>query len=74
MKINLHPFLLRSIAVLLLVLPVLSPAHAQEKAAEPPRPKVRAITAFIHLDRERYQIEFSEAVEIFEELQRLFAG
>ena len=63
MKINLHPLLIRSGAVLLLALPVLSRARVEEKTPEPPKPKVRAITAFIHLDRERYQIEFSEAIQ-----------
>jgi len=54
---------IRLAAVLFVPLFALSSTRAQEKTPEPPRPKVRAITAFIHLDRERYQMEFSEAVQ-----------
>jgi len=32
------------------------------KPESSPKPKVRAITAFINLDRARYQIQISEAV------------
>lgn len=55
-------FFTRLVAIFFVALATLSSTRAQEKASEPSRPKVRAITAFIHLDRERYQIEFSEAV------------
>ena len=63
MKTNSHPFSVRFLAALFLSLLSVSPAHAQEKTAEPARPKVRAITAFIILDRGRYQLQISETVQ-----------
>ena len=38
-------------------------ATAQKKEPEPPRPKVRAITAFVRLERGQYQIQISEAAK-----------
>jgi uncharacterized protein len=63
MKTNSHPFSVRFLAALFLALLSLSCVHAQEKTPEPARPKVRAITAFIILDRGRYQLQISETVE-----------
>jgi uncharacterized protein (UPF0210 family) len=63
MKTNSHPFSFRFLAVLFLSLFSLSPAHAQQKSPEPARPKVRAITAFIILDRGSYQLQISETVQ-----------
>jgi uncharacterized protein len=63
MKTNSHPFSVRFLAALFLSLLSVSPARAQEKTAEPARPKVRAITAFIILDRGRYQLQISETVQ-----------
>jgi uncharacterized protein len=63
MKTNSHPFSVRFLAALFLSLLSVSSAHAQEKKPEPPRPKVRAITAFIILDRGRYQLQISETVQ-----------
>jgi uncharacterized protein (UPF0210 family) len=57
------PFLMRFAVALLVSLLVSSSLIAQEKNSQPPRPKVRAITAFIRLDRERYQVEIAEAVQ-----------
>ena len=63
MKTNSHPFSVRFLAALFLSLLSVSSAHAQEKTTEPPRPRVRAITAFIILDRGRYQVQISETVQ-----------
>lgn len=63
MKTASHPLSICFLAILSLSLFTLSSAHAQEKALEPAKPKVRAITAFINLDRERYQLQVSETVE-----------
>jgi uncharacterized protein len=63
MKTNSHPFSVRFLAALFLSLLSVSSAHAQEKTREPARPKVRAITAFIILDRGRYQLQISETVQ-----------
>jgi uncharacterized protein (UPF0210 family) len=63
MKTNSHPFSVRFLAAVFLSLFSLSSAHARQKAPEPPRPKVRAITAFIILDRGRYQLQISETVQ-----------
>jgi uncharacterized protein len=63
MKTNSHPFSVRFLAALFLSLLSVFPARAQEKTAEPARPKVRAITAFIILDRGRYQLQISETVQ-----------
>jgi len=60
---NTNPFSIRFVLALFVSLLTVSSAYSQEKTPGPPRPKVRAITAFIHLDRERYQIEFSEAIQ-----------
>jgi uncharacterized protein (UPF0210 family) len=63
MKTNSYSFSVRFLAALFLALLSLSSAHAQEKTPEPARPKVRAITAFIILDRGRYQLQISETVQ-----------
>ena len=46
-------------------------AHAQQAPAAP-KPKVRAITAFVNVDRTRYQIDFSEAVAFLRKAQTAF--
>ena len=45
---------------------------AQQKPESVPKPKVRAITAFINLDRSRYQIQISEAVHFLKYAQTVF--
>ncbi len=51
---------------------MVSMAPGQEPASrrESARPKVRAITAFIHLDRARYEAEVSEALKVLREAKR----
>ena len=46
-------------------------AYAQQ-ASVAPKPKVRAITAFVNVDRTRYQIDFSEAVAFLRKAQTTF--
>jgi len=57
--------------ILLLSFVVLS-TTAQQKPESAPKPKVRAITAFINLDRTRYQIQISEAVHFLKYAQTVF--
>jgi uncharacterized protein len=45
---------------------------AQQKPSEPPKTKIRTITAFIRVDRPRYQIQFSEAVKFLKIAQTTF--
>jgi uncharacterized protein (UPF0210 family) len=45
---------------------------AQGKPESSPKPKVRAITAFVNLDRVRYQIQFSETVHFLKYAQTVF--
>jgi uncharacterized protein len=48
-------------------------AFAQQTPAPiAPQPKVRAITAFVNVDRSRYQIDFSEAVAFLRKAQLTF--
>jgi uncharacterized protein len=42
---------------------VTSAGRAQEKAPEPPKTKIRAITAFVRVDRSSYQIQMDEAIK-----------
>jgi hypothetical protein len=45
---------------------------AQNKAPETPKSKVRAITAFVRIERESYQLQISEAVEFLKIAQTTF--
>ncbi len=59
-------FFFRSLAaVLMTFVSTCGIAHAQGKvAAEPDKPKIRAITAFINLDRAQYQQQVADALKI----------
>jgi uncharacterized protein (UPF0210 family) len=48
------------------------PCSAQTKAPEPPKTKIRCITAFVRLDRGSYQLQISEAVKFLEIAQTTF--
>jgi uncharacterized protein (UPF0210 family) len=50
----------------------LSVSAAPQNAPEPQKPKVRAITAFLNLDRGRYQIQISETVKFLKYAQTTF--
>src|SRR6478752_3078756 len=58
---------------LCLTLILTSPAHAQRKAApDPARPKVRAITAFVNLDRAQYQQQIADAMTMLKRARTTF--
>src|ERR1700720_3339898 len=55
------------------VLILTSPAHAQRKAPpDPARPKIRAITAFVNLDRAQYQQQVAEAMTVLKRARTIF--
>jgi len=51
------------LALLFALLFVAAAGRAQEKAPEPPKTKIRAITAFVRIDRSSYQIQMDEAIK-----------
>jgi uncharacterized protein len=58
-----------SFAVLILA----APSHAQRKAPpDPARPKIRAITAFINLDRAQYQQQIADAMTVLKRARTVF--
>ena len=51
----------------------ISPANAQRKAPpDPARPKIRAITAFINLDRAQYQQQVADAMTMLKRARTIF--
>jgi len=64
---------IRFSAVLGAVLTCTSPANAQRKApSDPAKPKIRAITAFINLDRAQYQQQVAEAMKMLKYARTVF--
>jgi len=64
---------IRFSAVLGAVLTCTSPANAQRKApSDPAKPKIRAITAFINLDRAQYQQQIAEAMKMLKYARTVF--
>ena len=64
-------------AATLLALLFFSPCSAQNKvadkvAADPAQPKVRTITAFINIDRSRYQIDVSDTIKFLKYARTVF--
>jgi uncharacterized protein len=58
---------------LLLALTIANPVGAQQKtAAEPAKPKIRAITAFVNLEREHYRVQISDALTMLKRAQTIF--
>ena len=58
---------------LLVVATAFSPAGAQEKtAAAQAKPKIRAITAFINLDRAQYKEQVADALKMLKRAQTVF--
>lgn len=50
-----------------------NPAHAQRKAPpDPARPKIRAITAFVNLDRAQYQQQIADAMTMLKRARTTF--
>jgi len=55
------------------IFPVAGPAPAQRKAPpDPARPKIRAITAFINLDRGQYQQQVADAMTLLKRARTTF--
>jgi uncharacterized protein len=55
------------------VLLFIFPSHAQRKASpDPARPKIRAITAFINLDRAQYQQQVADAMTMLKRARTTF--
>jgi uncharacterized protein (UPF0210 family) len=63
----------RLFSLLCAVFIFISPAHAQRKAPpDPARPKIRAITAFINLDRTQYQQQIADAMTMLKRARTIF--
>ncbi|HVS87763.1 MAG TPA: DUF711 family protein [Candidatus Acidoferrum sp.] len=61
---NIRLSLRKTVILLVLLLSVCRTAQAQEKTAPAEKPKVRAITAFINLDRAQYQEQVADALKM----------
>jgi uncharacterized protein (UPF0210 family) len=61
---NIRVSLRKTAILLVLLLSVCRTAQAQEKTASAEKPKVRAITAFINLDRAQYQQQVADALKM----------
>jgi uncharacterized protein (UPF0210 family) len=60
-------------AVLALLISLCGVASAQQKTAPPPeKPKIRAITAFINLDRTQYQPQIADTVKMLKYARTVF--
>lgn len=58
---------------ILLLAPFAALAQArQNKASAPPRPKIRAITAFVNLDRTQYVVQIADAVKMLKYARTVF--
>jgi uncharacterized protein len=68
---NRHPSKLL-LGFLLISLLVLSNCPAQSKPPEPPKTKVRCITAFVRIERGSYQLQLDEAVKFLKIAQTTF--
>lgn len=60
-----------SVALCALLLAIVNPA-AQKNASTSPKAKIRAITAFVRVERGRYQIQMAEAVKFLKIAQTTF--
>ena len=66
-------FLLRTVTVLLAILvSIQQTICAQEKPGAPEKPKIRAITAFINLDRAQYREQVMDALKMLKRAQTVF--
>jgi uncharacterized protein (UPF0210 family) len=65
--------ILKTTSVFLLLLSLAGLAQAQQRAApSPERPKIRAITAFINLDRAQYREQVADALKLLRRAQTTF--
>jgi uncharacterized protein len=63
----------RFLSFLCATLILISPAHAQRKTPpDPARPKIRAITAFVNLDRAQYQQQVADAMTMLKRARTIF--
>jgi uncharacterized protein len=62
----------RFLSLLCAVFLFTSLSYAQRKAADPARPKIRAITAFINLDRTQYQQQVADAMTMLKRARTIF--
>src|ERR1700694_672785 len=70
MRLGNFRFSVLSCAALILFAP---PVHAQRKAPpDPAKPKIRAITAFINLDRAQYQQQIADAMTTLKRARTIF--
>ena len=61
------------VALLPAVLAMAGSVYAQQKAApDPAKPKIRAVTAFINLDRQQFQQEIADALKMLRRAQTTF--
>src|SRR5260370_42000797 len=62
-----------SMALLVVATCLCAVSQAQQKTAPPPdRPKIRAITAFINLDRAQYREQVADALKMLKRAQTIF--
>jgi uncharacterized protein (UPF0210 family) len=65
-------FLRWILGFLVLLASLCGPALAQKKAPPPSNVKIRAITAFVNLDRTQYQIQITDAVKMLKRARTIF--
>jgi len=69
---NQYRLLLRLVGTFLAALFLSVSFGAAQNLPQPPKPKIRTITAFINLERGRYQIQVSEAVDFLHKARKAF--
>ena len=67
-----HRYLLLSLAAVFFSLFSFASVCGAQNPPQAPKPKVRTITAFINIERGRYQIQVSEAVDFLEKAKTAF--
>jgi uncharacterized protein len=67
-----HVLIRKTIIFFLLFLSPTGLTRAQQKAAAPANPKIRAITAFINLDRAQYKEQIADALKMLRRAQTTF--
>jgi uncharacterized protein len=70
MIVRLRRFTIATILALVFVCVV--PAQQRKAAADPDKPKIRAITAFVNLDRTQYQPQIADAMKMLKYAQTVF--
>jgi uncharacterized protein len=65
-----RPRILRLVLASVLTLAVLAPAQSAPESAS--RPKIRAVTAFVRLDRARYEDQIADALAFLHQAKSAF--